>query len=191
MAMDWKVIRGTLTVLGLAFYISAIFLPWLSERYHALVSPLQPEIFPPPPIPEEGLFWSFQALISYHGRYRFSDRLLFCNYWFGREGLYLGWFGVFFFQVLTAILVFISIFKEKMKGRKLYVIATAVVSMTAPILCVCQRSKQIERSWLVDATEFSLGFWLAIASAILFFISFWISSWTERRVSISKAEPIL
>jgi hypothetical protein len=182
--MDRKVIRRMLMVLALALYIVAIFMPWLSEHYYVyVVLPLlQPEIYPTPQIPKESSFWSFQAVFSYYRRYGSAGRLLFCDYWFGHERLYLGWFGVFFFQVLTVILVLIRVFKEKMKRRKLYVIATTAISVTAPILCVYQRSKQIERSWLVDASELSLGFWLAIASAILFFISFLMSSWSERRV---------
>ncbi len=166
---------------AVALYIAAIFLPWLSEYYVAPIRLLW--LYPPPSVPQEGLFWSFQALISYYGRYGFTDRLLFCDYWFGRSGLYLVWFGVSVFQVLTVVLALIGMLKEKEKRRKLHVIVTPAVSVMAPILCVYQRFKQMETSLYIDFIEFAVGFWVAIVSVILFFTSFLISSWTDRRAS--------
>ena len=180
--MDRKVFQTFLTTFALCLYAAAVFLPWLSEKYNfVIIMEYSPMIYPPPPVPREGLFWSFQAVIytyrDYHSR-------LFFEYWYGDSKLYSAWLGVFAFQGLTIILGFASLFKEKIKRMSIPIVTT-VISFIAPILCIYQRSKQMERTWLVYKTSFSVGFWLATVSAVLFFISLLFSSWIRRTVSKS------
>lgn len=177
-----KFSRGVLTTFALCLYAAAVFLPWLSVKYHVLViMRSSPMIYPLPPVPREGLFWSFQTVIYTYSGY-ISRRLFFFDYWFDDSNLYSAWIGVFAFQSLTIIFGFASLFKGKIK-RIPIPIATTVISFIPPILCVYQRSKQMEITSLVyETTSFSVGFWLATISAVLFFISLLFSSWIRRTV---------
>lgn len=181
--MDRKAFQRFLIGFALCLYTAAVFLPWLSEKYSFLViMQSSPMIYPPPPVPTEGLFWSFQTVVYTHGGYG-TLQLSFFDFWLADSKLYSTWLWVLVFQGLTIILGFVSFFKEKTK-RKSIQIATAAISFIAPILCIYQRSKQMERIWIY-ATNFSIGFWLATVSAVLFSISVLFSSWTKRKASES------
>jgi hypothetical protein len=122
-------------------YVTAFFTLWIWEHY---VFILQPEIYPYPPVPHEGWFWSFLVIIrTTRSDYRI---LLFWDYWFNvniilyHEGL-SGWLGIFIFQILAISMALITIHRKN-EDKWLGTVTTAVSSIIAPILCIHQRFLQ-------------------------------------------------
>ena len=161
----WKLLMSFATIM----YVIAFFTPWVWEHYAFNV--MQPEIYPSPTVPREGWFLSFLAIIhTTRNDYKIS---LFCDYWFGASskpfhGSYSGWIGIFIFQFLTVLMALITVHRKN-RDKQLGTIVTAVLSSIAPILCVYQQPLQL--SYSVVTSQFFIGFWLALISSILFFVS--------------------
>jgi len=132
---------------------------------------LQPKIYPSPGVPREGWFLSFLAIIrTTRNGYRL---LLFWDYWFDVNSIpfhvwYSGWIGIFIFQFLTILIALITV-RRKNRDRRLGTVMTVVLSIIAPLLCIYQQPLQV--SYSVVSSQFFIGFWLALISSILFFVS--------------------
>jgi len=160
-------------VFATSIYVIAFFFPWIWEQYGWIITfpRFQPEIYPSPSIPCEGWFWPFLVVI----RTTRNDNtiLLFSDYWFNAYGIhhqkgFSGWLGVFIFQVLTILMAVITILRKNV-NKKLSIATTAVLSIISPIFCIYQRFSQ--STYFVDSSQFFVGFWLAIISSTLFFVS--------------------
>lgn len=166
----WKLLMISATIV----YTIAFFSPWIWERYSFLVimRELQPEIYPLPRLPREGWFWSFMAVIHTTGNdYEFLPPF---DYWFDLNNRFYrrefhGWLWIFIFQILTILAALITIQRKNM-DKRLGTSITTVLSVTAPILCIYQRCAQ--SSYGMATSRFFVGFWLAIISVILFFVSY-------------------
>ena len=161
----WKLLISFTTII----YMISFITPWIQEHY--VFNVMQPEIYPSPDVPREGWFLSFLAIIrTTRNDFRIS---LFWDYWFDVNsipfhGSYSGWIGIFIFQFLT-ILMALIIVHRKNRDKRLGTVMTAVLSIMAPILCIFQQSLQLPYS--VVTSQFFIGFWLALISSILFFVS--------------------
>jgi hypothetical protein len=167
----WKLLMISATIV----YTIAFFSPWIWERYSFIIitRELQPEIYPYPPVPREGWFWSFQAII-YTARNDYRVLLLW-DYWLNVNGMryhreFCGWLGILAFQILTIVMALVII-RRKNADKRLGTVVTAFSSIIAPILCIYQRCIQL--SYGVDNSQFFIGFWLAVVSTILFCVSYW------------------
>jgi hypothetical protein len=166
----WKLLMISATIV----YTIAFLSPWIWERYRFIIMmpELQPEIYPYPTVPREGWFWSFQAVI-YTARNDYKALLLW-DYWLNVNGMRYhmelsGWLGIFAFQISTIVMALVVV-RRKNADKRLGTAVTAFSSIIAPILCVYQR--RIQLSYDVDGCQFSIGFWLAVVSAILFCVSY-------------------
>jgi len=166
----WKLLMISATVV----YTIAFFSPWIWERYNFVVimRELQLEIYPLPPVPSEGWFWSFMAVI--HTTRNDYELLPPFGYWFDLDNRFSriefqGWLWIFVFQILTILAALITI-QRKDTDKRLGTSITTALSVTAPILCIYQRCAQ--SSYGMSMSRFFVGFWLAIISIILFFGSF-------------------
>jgi hypothetical protein len=161
----WKLLIFLATIT----YTIAFFTPWIREHY--FFSIMLPEIYPSPAVPREGWFWSFLAVIrTTRNDYRI---LLFWDYWFDVSSIpfhggFSGWIGIFIFEFLTILIALITIHRKN-KDKWLGTVITAVLSIMAPILCVYQQPLQL--SYSVVTSQFSIGFWLALISSIVFLVS--------------------
>jgi len=161
----WKLLMSFATIT----YVIAFFTPWVWEHY--VFNIVQPQIYRSPGIPREGWFLSFLAIIrTTRNDYRIS---LFWDYWFDVSsipfhGWYSGWIEIFMFQFLTVLIALITVHR-KIWDRRLGTVMTAVLSGIAPILCIYQQTLQL--SYSVVTSQFFIGFWLALISSILFFVS--------------------
>jgi hypothetical protein len=161
----WKLLMSFATMI----YVIAFFTPWITEHY--VFNIMHPEMYPSPDVPREGWFLSFLAVIrTTRNDYRIS---LFWDYWFDVNsipfhGSYSGWIGIFIFQFLTVLMALITVHRKN-RDKRLGTIMTAVLSIVAPILCVYQQPLQL--SYSVVTSQFFIGFWLALISSILFFVS--------------------
>lgn len=161
----WKSLMFFATII----YVIAFFTPWIQEHYFFIMEPwLQPEIYPYPDVPREAWFWSFLTVIhTARNDYRI---LLFWDYWFNANSIpysrwLSGWLGVFIFQILTILMALATIHQKIRLGTVL----TTFSSIIAPILCIYQQLPRL--SYDVDGCQFFIGFWLAVISSILFFVS--------------------
>jgi len=161
----WKLLMSFATIT----YVIAFFTPWVWEHY--VFNIMWPEIYPCPGVPREGWFLSFLAIIrTTRNDYKIP---LFCDYWFNVNsipfhGSYSGWIGIFIFQFLTVLMALITV-RRKNRDKRLGTVVTAVLSSIAPILCIYQQTLQL--SYSVVTSQFFIGFWLALISSILFFVS--------------------
>jgi len=161
----WKLLMSFTTII----YVIAFFTPWVWEHY--VFNVMQPETYPSPAVPREGWFLSFLAIIrTTRNDYRLS---LFWDYWFDVNsipfhGSYSGWIEIFIFQFLTVLMALITVHRKN-RDKQLGTVVTAVLSSIAPILCVYQQPLQL--SYSVVTSQFFIGFWLALISSILFFVS--------------------
>ena len=150
-------------------YVIAFITPWIREYY--VFNIMQPQMYPSPDVPREGWFLSFLAIIrTTRNDYRIS---LFWDYWFDVNsipfrGWYSGWIGIFIFQFLTVLMASVTIHRKN-RDKRLGTVMTAVLSSIAPILCIYQQPLQL--SYSVVSSQFFIGFWLALISSILFFVS--------------------
>lgn len=165
----WKLLMSFATII----YVIAFFTPWVWEHYvfNIMQFELQPKIYPSPSVPREGWFLSFLAITrTTRNDYTIS---LFWDYWFDVNsipfhGSYSGWIGIFIFQFLTVLMALITVHRKN-GDKRLGTVVTAVLSIVAPILCVYQQPLQL--SYSVVTSQFFIGFWLALISSILFFVS--------------------
>jgi hypothetical protein len=161
----WKLLMYFATIT----YVIAFFTPWIWEHY--VFNIMQPQVYPSPRVPREGWFLSFLAIIrTIRDDYRIS---LFWDYWFDVNsipfrGWYSGWIGIFIFQFLTVLTALITIHRKN-RDKRLGTAMTAVLSIIAPTLCIYQQPLQL--SYSVVSSQFFIGFWLALTSSILFFVS--------------------
>jgi hypothetical protein len=161
----WKLLMSFATIM----YVIAFITPWITEQY--VLNIMHPEMYPSPDVPREGWFLSFLAIIrTTRNDYRIS---LFWDYWFDVNsipfhGSYSGWIGIFIFQLLTVLMALITVHRKN-RDKRLGTVMTAVLSIMAPILCVYQLPLQL--SYSVVTSQFFIGFWLALISSILFFVS--------------------
>ena len=161
----WKLLMSFATIM----YVIAFITPWIREHY--VFNVMHPEIYPSPAIPHEGWFSSFLAIIrTTRNGYRIS---LFWDYWFDVNsipfhGSYSGWIVIFIFQFLTVLTALITVHRKN-SDKRLGTAMTVVLSIMAPILCIYQQPLQL--SYSVVTSQFFIGFWLALISSILFFVS--------------------
>lgn len=170
--MTFSIVQETfftrkLTVLVLALFLCAMFLPWLAEDYRvARFSGYKRG---------SNLYWSFMATLN-------NDEFLFQNFWFVNIagvrrffGLYVGWLLLFVCQVLIIFLWLSQKFKKTELFRG-YEGSTIIVLVLITItLGVYQRFIQQEiyyESISKHFVRFHFGFWMAIVSFGLLTISY-------------------
>jgi hypothetical protein len=161
----WKLLISFATIM----YVIAFITPWIHEHY--VLNIMHPEMYPYPDVPREGWFLSFLAIVhTTRNDYRIS---LFWDYWFDVNsipfhGLYSGWIGIFIFQSSTILMALITVHRKN-RDKRLGTAMTAILSIIAPILCIYQLPLQL--SYSVVTSQFFIGFWLALISSVLFFVS--------------------
>lgn len=181
--------KRKLTVLALALYFSAVFLPWLVENYTVVVEWRYPE---PKLANIHGSYWSFMA----HNMQTpnrmgdielYSDKwLYFHNFWISSpsaspvlpsfQGLYLGWLLLFIIQVWMAVLCFSHRLKWiwLLRGWEATAIVTSAFFSSTVGFCQIITHYELFTAW-GRISEFPLGWAVSTVSFVLLTISYWKS----------------
>lgn len=169
-----------LTIFALVLYISAMFLPWISEYFWQMN--LHGRYY-------NWLFWSFMAKFDYDYllfgsifRYNIRTRefFVYLSVYLRRPilffGLYFGWVLIFTCQILTIILWFNHRFRLGVPLKEWHAFGVVGLPVMTLILAVYQRLIQEEMiyrtMWDEYSVDFRLGFWIAAASTVLLLISY-------------------
>ena len=157
-----------LIILATLMYLYSLFEPWLLQQWEGLV----PEVHAM--MCEEELYWSYRAIIQVHGVWSRHHDLFFFEFWNFMYGssYYVGWIGVFFFQILTIAFGCISIFLKAntRKGAKIVVVVIMLLSSTlAPALCTFQRFYYLRLH--PCGAYFQSGFWIATLAFVIFLVT--------------------
>lgn len=195
--------KKKLTILALALYICATFLPWIVETYNYRGRYFSPGC-------GSICFWSFMAL--------HKDSWFFLeDFWFNQKfgyfldwhsmspffGLYLGWILMLVCQVVTVILGCNEWLRWRVAFKEWHALGAVMLPVSTLVLALYQRIMQYEMTYQSDipahSVEFHWGFWLAATSVALLIMS--LLSSPERlqfrkcntllKKSLRKAAPLI